>query len=92
MTNTHILSVNKAGECINVEIGHEEEASTAMLNEIGQLAYQLLQQVMYVPTKKRITKAVICLTEEEYEMLKPAVGDEVEVEVKNDSITFKFIK
>ncbi|MFZ8811078.1 MAG: arcadin 1 [Pyrobaculum sp.] len=37
----------------------------------------------YIPS---VSKAV---TEDEYEM-KPAVGDEVEVEVKNDSITFKF--
>jgi hypothetical protein len=35
---------------------------------------------------------VICLTEEEYEILKPAVGDEVEVEIKNNTITLKLIK
>jgi hypothetical protein len=89
--DAYILSVSKAGECINVEIGREEEVTAVVPNEIGQLAYQLIQSI-YHPIKRRITKAVICLTEEEHEILKPAVGDEVEVEVRNDSITFKFIK
>jgi hypothetical protein len=87
--DAYVLSVSKAGECINVEIGREEEATAAIPNEIGQLAYQLIQSI-YHPIKRRITKAVICLTEEEYEKLQPAVGDEVQIEAKNDTITFKF--
>jgi hypothetical protein len=87
MTNIQILSVNKVGECINIEIGREEEAATAVTHEIGQIALQIIQQ-LYTPIKRR-TKAIICLSEDEYEILKPAVGDEVEVEVTRNTITFK---
>jgi hypothetical protein len=91
MNYMQVLSVTKAGECINVEIGHEEEVTATIPNEIGQLAYQVIQAI-YHPIKRRVVKASICLTEEEYEILKPAVGDEVEIEIKNNTITFKLIK
>ena len=88
MTNIYVLSVSKADECINVEIGREEEVTAVIPNELGKIAYQVIQ-AMYHPMKKRTVKAVICLTEEEYELLKPMVGDEVQTEVKTDTITFK---
>ncbi len=85
-----ILSINKVGECITIEIGREEEVVAASTHEIGQIAFQIIQQI-YTPIRRK-TKATICLSEDEYELLKPAVGDEVNVEVTQDAITFKFIR
>jgi hypothetical protein len=88
-----VISVSRFGDCVNVEIGYEEEATLAVPsvpNEVMQHVVQLIHSI--ISTKRRITKATICLTEEEYEILKPAVGDEVEAEIKNGTITFKFAK
>jgi hypothetical protein len=87
----YVLSVNKSGDCINIEIGYEEEATAAIPHEIGQIAYQVIQAI-YHPIKRRTTKAAICLTEEEYELLRPMIGDEVQIEVKTDAITLKFTR
>jgi hypothetical protein len=86
----YVLSVNKSGDCVNVEIGYEEDATVNTLHEVGKAVYQVMQLIY--PMKRRITKAVICLSEDEYETLVPAVGDEVSVEVKGDTITLKFIR
>jgi hypothetical protein len=91
--NMYVLSVSKAGECINVEIGHEEDIMPTISNEIGQAIQQAIQIVYStLHTKKRATKAIMCLNEDEYEFLKPAVGDEVSIEVKKDEVTLKFIR
>jgi hypothetical protein len=90
MTNMYILSVNKSGDCVNVEIGHEEDVTVNIPREVGQIVYQVIQLVY--PMKRRVTKALICLSEDEYEMLKPSVGDEVTIEIKNNTITFKFVR
>ena len=42
MTNTYVLSVSKADECINVEIGREEEVTAVIPNELGKIAYQVI--------------------------------------------------
>ena len=90
--NMYVISVVKSMDCINVEIGYEEEVALTIPNETMQHVAQLIRSI--ISTKRRATKAVICLTEEEYEILKPAVGDEVEVEIDKDNatITFKFAK
>jgi hypothetical protein len=90
MTNMYILSINKSGDCVNIEIGHEEETTVSIPHEVGQIMYQVMQLIY--PMKRRITKAQICLSEDEYELLRPAVGDEVQIEVKKHEVTFKFIR
>ena len=90
MTNMHVLSVNKLGDCINIEIGYEEDVAVGIPHEVGQIVYQVIQLVH--PMKRRATKALICLSEDEYELLKPSVGDEVAVEVKDNTITLKFVR
>ena len=79
-------------DCVNVEIGYEEEVTLAIPKEVMQPMIQLINSI--ISTKRRVTKAVICLTEEEYEILKPSIGDEVKVEINKDdaTITLKFIK
>ena len=88
----YIVSVGKLEDCVNVEIGYEEDVVFTIPNETMQHVVQLIRSI--INTKRRITKAVICLTEEEYEILKPAIGDEVKVEIDKDNatITFKFVK
>ena len=88
--NMHVVSVSRLGDCVNVEIGYEEDVAFPIPNETMQHVIQLIHSI--ISTKRRITKAVICLTEEEYEILKPTVGNEVEAEIKNGTITFKFVK
>ena len=78
-----VLSVSRVGECINVEIGTEEDVVVAVPNEVGQMVQQIIHAI-YSGIKKRVTKATICLTEEEYEKLKPAVGDEADIQVTQD--------
>jgi hypothetical protein len=91
MPAMHVTSVSRIGDCVNVEIGYEEEAIfTIPKDQTMQQVVQLLHSI--ISAKRRITKAVICLSEEEYEIIKPAVGDEVKVEVKDNTITLKFIK
>jgi len=83
-----VLSVSKVGECINVEVGHEEDVVLTMPTEVGKLVQQVIQTI-YSNLKKRVVKATICLTEEEYEILRPAVGDEAEIQVTHDKITIE---
>jgi hypothetical protein len=81
----HVLSVNKIGDCINVEIGREEDVVLTAPNEVGKL----VQQIMYMYSgglKRRVVKASICLSEDEYEILQPAVGDEANIQTTNDKI------
>lgn len=58
----------------------------------AQQAMQLIQSLM--PMVKRIIKAALCLSEEEYEVLqKPTVGDEVDLQVSPEGVvTIRFIK
>ena len=83
-----ILSVSRVGECINVEVGYEEDVVLTMPTEVGKLVQQVINTI-YSNLKKRIVKATICLTEEEYEILRPAVGDEAEIQVTHDKITIE---
>jgi len=83
-----VLSVSKVGECVNVEVGYEEDVLLTMPTEVGQLVQQVINTI-YSNLKKRIVKATICLTEEEYEILRPAVGDEAEIQVTHDKITIE---
>ena len=83
-----ILSVSRVGECINVEVGTEEDMVLAVPNEVGQMVQQIIQAI-YSGIKKRAVKATICLTEEEYEKLKPAVGDEADIQVTHNKITIE---
>lgn len=91
-----VLSVNRAptADCINVEIGYEENLAVALPSELKatQQAIQLIQFLM--PMTKRIIKATLCLSEEEYEVLqKPTVGDEVDLQVSPEGIVaIRFIK
>jgi hypothetical protein len=76
-----------------VEIGYEESLVIALPAELkaAQPAIQLIQSLM--PTTKRVTKATLCLSDEEYEILqKPIVGDEVDLQVTPEGVTIKFIK
>jgi len=83
-----ILSVSRVGECINVEVGYEEDVVLTMPTEVGKLVQQVINTI-YSNLKKRIVKATICLTEEEYEILRPAVGDEAEIQVTHNKITIE---
>jgi len=91
-----VLSVNRAptGDCINVEVGYEENLAVALPGELkaAQQAIQLIQSLM--PMTKRIIKATLCFSEEEYEVLqKPTVGDEVELDVSPEGVvTIRFVK
>jgi hypothetical protein len=97
-----VLSIGRLQDCISVEIGYEESLAaimSAMSTESSkalQQAMQLLQSLMptLMPTTKRVTKATLCLSEEEYEVLgKPTVGDEVELDVSNEGVvTIRFVK
>jgi len=60
----------------------------AVPNEVGQMVQQIIQAI-YSGIKKRAVKATICLTEEEYEKLKPAVGDEADIQVTHNKITIE---
>ena len=88
LKDVQVLSVSKVGECINVEVGYEEDVVLTMPTEVGQLVQQVIQTI-YSNLKKRIVKATICLTEEEYEILRPAVGDEAEIQITRDKITIE---
>ena len=83
-----ILSVSRVGECINIEIGTEEDMVVAVPNEVGQIMQQIIHAI-YSGLKRRAVKATICLTEEEYEKLKPAVGDEAHIQVTHSKITIE---
>ena len=83
-----VLSVSRVGECINVEVGTEEDMVFAVPNEVGQMVQQIIHAI-YSSIKRRVTKATICLTEEEYEKLKPAVGDEATIQVTHNKITIE---
>jgi len=88
-----VLSTNKLHDCISVEIGYEESLVPVIPTELkaAQSAIQLIQSLM--PTTRRITKATLCLSDEEYEILqKPTVGDEVDLQVSPEGVTIKFIK
>ena len=88
-----VLSTNKLHDCISVEIGYEESLVPVIPTElkVAQPAIQLIQSLM--PTTRRITKATLCLSDEEYEILqKPTVGDEVDLQVSPEGVTIKFIK
>ena len=96
-----VLGVNRSpSDCINVEIGYEESLTMALPGEKSMhqavlQAIQLVQSLMS-PTMltRRVIKAMLCLSEEEYETLqKPSVGDEVELNVSPDGVvTIRFIK
>jgi len=86
--DVQVLSVSKVGECINVEVGYEEDVLLTIPTEVGQLVQQVINTI-YSNLKKRVVKATICLTEEEYEILRPAVGDESEIQVTRDKITIE---
>ena len=83
-----MLSVSRVGECISVEVGTEEDVVVAVPNEVGQMVQQIIQAI-YSGIKKRAVKATICLTEEEYEKLRPAVGDEANIQVTHSKITIE---
>jgi len=83
-----VLSVSRVGECINVEIGTEEDMVVAVPNEVGQMMKQIIHAI-YSGIKRRTVRATICLTEEEYEKLKPAVGDEADIQVTHNKITIE---
>ncbi len=92
-----VLSVHQTHNCINVEIGYEENLVAALTGEKAvqqavQQTIQLIQSLM--PMSKRIIKATLCLSEEEYEILqKPTVGDEVDLQVSPEGVvTIRFIK
>jgi hypothetical protein len=89
-----VLSITKLHDCTSVEIGYEESLVPVLPAELkaAQPAIQLIQSLM--PTTKRVTKATLCLSDEEYEILqKPTVGDEVELNVSPDGVvTIRFIK
>ena len=83
-----MLSVSRVGECINVEVGTEEDILVAVPNEVGQMVQQIIHAI-YSGIKRRAVKATICLTEEEYEKLRPAVGDEATIQVTHSKITIE---
>ena len=94
-----VLSVNRAptGDCINVEVGYEENLAVALpgekaMQQAVQQAIQLVQSLM--PLTRRVIKATLCFSEEEYEVLqKPTVGDEVDLQVSPEGVvTIRFIK
>jgi len=89
-----VLSISRLHDCINVEIGYEESLIPVVPGELkaAQPAIQLIQSLM--PMTKRVTKATLCLSEEEYEILqKPTVGDEVDLSVSNEGVVaIRFIK
>ena len=84
-----VLSVSRVGECINVEVGTEEDMLVAVPNEVGQMVQQIIHAI-YSGIKRRAVRATICLTEEEYEKLRPAVGDEATIQVTHSKITIEF--
>ena len=95
-----VLSVNRSptGDCINVEVGYEENLVAALPGgekASQQAVYQAIQLVQSImPLTRRVIKATLCLSEEEYEILqKPTVGDEVELNVSHEGVvTIRFIK
>jgi hypothetical protein len=95
-----VLSVYKSSDCINVEVGYEESLVSALpgvekpLQQAVQHTLQLLQYLMPSSTTRKVIKATLCLSDEEYEVLqKPTVGDEVDLQVSPDGVvTIKFTK
>jgi hypothetical protein len=95
-----VLSVHRppTADCINVEVGYEESLAVALpggekaTQQAIRHAIQLVQSLM--PLTRRVIKATLCLSEEEYEILrKPTVGDEVDLSVSPEgAITIRFIK
>ncbi len=95
-----VLSVSKppSADCINVEVGYEENLVATLPggDKPIQQAIQQAMQLIYslTPLTKRVIKATLCLSEEEYEILqKPTVGDEVDFSVSSEGVvTIRFIK
>ena len=95
-----VLGVNRSpSDCINVEIGYEEPLTVALpgekMHQAVLQAMQLIQSLMSpAMLTRRVIKAMLCLSEEEYETLqKPSVGDEVDLQVSPEGVvTIKFIK
>jgi hypothetical protein len=93
-----VLSVSRlpSTDCVNVEVGYEENLAAALSGGATQYAIQqaiqLVQSIM--PLTRRVIKATLCLSEEEYEILrKPTVGDEVTLEVSPEGVvTIRFVK
>ncbi len=95
-----VLSVYRSpsANCINVDIGYEE-LLTAMSAREENPVQQAIQQVIqlfypHMSTTKRVIKATLCLSEEEYEILqKPTVGDEIDFSVTSEGVvTIRFVK
>ena len=96
-----VLSVYRApsSDCINVDVGYEEPLMPTLpgekpLQQAVQQALQLIQYLMPTSMTRKVIKATLCLSDEEYEVLqKPTVGDEVELNVSPDGVvTIRFIK
>jgi len=96
-----VLSVYRApsSDCINVDVGYEESLMSTLpgekpLQQAVQQALQLIQYLMPTSVTRKVIKATLCLSDEEYEVLqKPTVGDEVELNVSPDGVvTIRFIK
>jgi hypothetical protein len=85
-----VLSVSRVGDCINVEIGYEEDVSLTVPSEVGRIVQQVIYAIYTNHLKRRVVKASICLSEEEYERLRPAVGDEASIETEDGRITIEF--
>ena len=74
-----------------MEVGYEESLAPVVPGKVAQQAIQLIRSLM--PMTKRVTKATLCLSEEEYEVLqKPTVGDEVDLQVSPEGVAIRFIK
>ncbi|MFZ8812207.1 MAG: arcadin 1 [Pyrobaculum sp.] len=96
-----VLSVYRApsSDCINVDVGYEESLMPVLggekpMQQAVQQALQLVQYLMPSSTTRKVIKATLCLSDEEYEVLrKPTVGDEVDLSVSNEGVvTIRFIK
>jgi hypothetical protein len=94
-----VLSVNRppTADCISIEIGYDESLVVASpegnkpMQQAIQQAIQLVQSLM--PVRRRVIKATLCLSDEEYEILqKPTVGDEVDLQVSPEGVAIRFIK
>ncbi len=95
-----VLSVYRTpSDCINVDIGYEESLVYALpegkpMQQAIQQVLQLVQSLTSMPSTRRVVKATLCLSDEEYEILhKPTVGDEVDLQVSPEGVvTIRFIK
>jgi hypothetical protein len=99
-----VLSVHRSStdNCILVGVGYDEPLTVALPGEekaiqnVIQQAMQFVQSLMplLMPQTRKVVKATLCLTDEEYEILqKPTVGDEVDLQVSPEGVvTIRFIK